>query len=158
MVVMQVVDELPGQPAVSTPSVGQRVEHASRVLLPARRFDEYLAVMKEVLAEDVHYVDPVHDLRSRGEVLAMLAAYVPRAANDAFEFELLTDTPTMAVWRWKMEIVLKIGGYRFVIHGLVHAEIERGRIVRQREYYDPMESIEVIPFVGRAYKRLLRMG
>jgi hypothetical protein len=88
----------------------------------------------------------------------MLAAYVPRAANDAFRFELLVDSPALAVWRWTMSIRIRFGGYQFVIHGLVHAQIEAGRIVYQREYYDPMESVGVIPLVGKLYKRLLAAG
>ena len=137
-------------------SVGARMEYASRVLLPARRFDEYVAVVRELLAEDVHYIDPVHELRSRDDVLTMLASYLPRAANEAFRFDLLVDEPHQAVWRWTMAITIRYSKAPFVIHGLVHAELGDGRIVRQREYYDPMESIGVIPFAGGLYRRLLR--
>ena len=139
-------------------TVGKKVDHASRVLLPAARFDEYVTLMGEVLDENVHYVDPVHELRGRASVLAMLAVYVPRAANDRFRFELLVDEPTRVLWRWTMVIKIRFGGYEFVINGLVHAEVENGRIVYQREYYDPMESVGVIPVVGRLYKRLLMLG
>ena len=137
-------------------SVGKKVQYASRVLLPARRFDDYVAAMAQVLAEDVHYVDPVHELRRRSDVLAMLARYVPRAANERFEFELLVDEPTRAIWRWTMAIKIRFAPVDFVIHGMVHAEIEEGRIVYQREYYDPMESICLIPIAGALYKRMLR--
>lgn len=139
-------------------SIGQKVEYVSSVLLPAQRFEEYLSLMAELLDPDVHYVDPVHQLRGREGVLAMLRAYVPRAANDKFRFELLDDTPTLIVWRWTMVIRIRFGGYEFVINGLVHAKAKDGRIVYQREYYDPMESIGVIPFVGKLYKRLLLAG
>ena len=44
---------------------GKQVEYASRVLLPNRRFEEYLAAMKQVFHEDVHYIDPVHEFRGR---------------------------------------------------------------------------------------------
>lgn len=137
-------------------TVGKKVAYVSQELLVNRRFDEYVALMGEVLAENVHYVDPVHELRGRADVLAMLARYVPRAANDRFRFELLVDEPTQAVWRWTMVITIKFGGYEFVIHGLVHAVIENGLIVEQREYYDPMESIGIIPFVGSLFKRMLK--
>ncbi len=147
--------ELPAGFPADCVSVGQRVAHVSTVLLPARRFDEYVALMGQVLAEDIHYVDPVHELRGRDDVLGMLGKYVPRAANDRFEFELLVDTAERAVWRWTMVIKIKFGGYEFVIHGLVHALVRDGLIVEQREYYDPMESVGVIPLVGRLYKRLL---
>lgn len=150
------------QPAVASPSptesVGKKVEHASRVLLPARRFEEYLARMGEVLAADVHYVDPVHELHGRNDVLTMLARYVPRAANDRFRFELMVDEPTKVLWRWTIAIKIRFTRYELVINGLVHAELNDGRIVYQREYYDPMESIGVIPVVGWLYKLLLRMG
>lgn len=139
-------------------TVGKKLDYASRVLLPAARFDEYVTLMGEVLDENVHYIDPVHELRDRASVLAMLAVYVPRAANDRFRFELLVDEPTRVLWRWTMVIKIRFGGYEFVIHGLVHAEVENGRIVYQREYYEPMESISVIPVVGRLYKRLLMLG
>jgi hypothetical protein len=55
-------------------AAGKRVEHLSRALSPARRFDEYLALTGEVLADDVHYVDPVHELRGRADVLATSSA------------------------------------------------------------------------------------
>lgn len=137
-------------------TVGKKVAYVSQELLPNRRFDEYVALMGEVLDENVHYVDPVHELRGRAEVLEMLARYVPRAANDRFQFELLVDEEKQAVWRWTMVITIKFGGYEFVIHGLVHAVIAAGRIVEQREYYDPMESIGIIPFVGSLFKRMLK--
>ena len=139
-------------------SVGTRVAYASQVLLPARRFEEYLDVMGKLFAPDVHYVDPVHELHDREAVLAMLAKYVPRAANDQFRFELLVDEPTRVFWKWTIVIQLRIGRYVFTINGLVHADVRDGLIVYQREYYDPMESIGVIPFVGRGYKKLLQMG
>lgn len=136
-------------------TVGKKVAYISGELLPQKRFDEYLALMAEVLDEHVHYIDPVHELRGRDDVLAMLAKYVPRAANDKFRFELLVDEPTQVVWHWTMVIVIKFGGYEFVIHGLVHARVSDGRIIYQREFYDPMESIGIIPLVGRLYRRLL---
>jgi limonene-1,2-epoxide hydrolase len=139
-------------------SIGQKVEYVSSVLLPAQRFEEYLSLMARLLDEDVHYVDPVHEIHGRDGVLRMLRAYVPRAANDRFRFELLDDTPELLVWRWTMVIRIRFGGYEFVINGLVHAKVNEGRIVYQREYYDPMESIGVIPLVGRLYKRLLLAG
>lgn len=137
-------------------TVGKKVAYVSQELLPQRRFDEYVVLMGEVLGPRVHYVDPVHEIRGRDEVLAMLARYVPRAANDRFRFELLVDEPTQAVWRWTMVIKIRFGGYEFVINGLVHAAIEDGLIVEQREYYDPMESIGIIPFVGSLFKRMLK--
>lgn len=137
-------------------TVGKKIAYVSAELLPAKRFDDYLALMGEVLAEHVHYVDPVHELRGRDDVLAMLAKYVPRAANDRFRFELLVDEPHQAVWRWTMVIVIRFAKYEFVIHGLVHAAIEGDRIVSQREYYDPMESIGIIPLVGQLYRRMLK--
>lgn len=143
---------------VSCDTLGKKVEYVSKVLLPAKRFDEYVTLMGQVLDEDVHYVDPVHELRGKKDVLTMLAVYVPRAANEHFEFELLVDQPTQLVWRWKMVITLRFGGYVFVINGLVHAEVKDGVIVYQREYYDPMQSIGVIPLVGRLYKRMLMLG
>ena len=137
-------------------TVGAKVAYVSQQLLPQRRFDEYVVLMGEVLSPRVHYVDPVHEIRGRDEVLAMLARYVPRAANERFRFELLVDEPTQAVWRWTMVIKIRFGGYEFVINGLVHAVIEDGLIVEQREYYDPMESIGIIPFVGSLFKRMLK--
>jgi hypothetical protein len=53
---------------------------------------------------------------------------------------------------------IRFSPFEFVIHGLVHAQVENGRIVYQREYYDPMESIETIPLVGKRYKQVLKMG
>lgn len=143
---------------VACDTLGKKVEYLSKVLLPAKRFDEYVTLMGHVLAEDVHYVDPVHELRGKKDVLTMLAVYVPRAANEHFEFELLVDQPTQLVWRWKMVITLRFGGYVFAINGLVHAEVKDGVVVYQREYYDPMQSIGVIPLVGRLYKRMLMLG
>ena len=137
-------------------TVGKKVAFISGELLPQKRFEEYLVLMGEVLGEHVHYVDPVHEMHGRDDVLAMLAKYVPRAANDKFQFELLVDEPHQAVWRWTMVIVIKFGNYEFVIHGLVHARIENDKIVYQREFYDPMESIGIIPLVGRLYRRMLR--
>ena len=137
-------------------TVGKKVAYVSQELLPQKKFDAYIALMEQILGEHVHYVDPVHELRGRDDVLAMLAKYVPRAANDQFRFELLVDEPHQAVWRWKMVIVIKFARYEFVIHGLVHADVEDGRIVYQREYYDPMESIGIIPLVGSLYRRMLR--
>lgn len=137
-------------------TIGKKVAHLSTELLPAKRFDDYVQLMGEVLSDHIHYVDPVHELRGREDVLAMLARYVPRAANDQFRFELLVDEPHQAVWRWKMVIIIRFAKYEFVIHGLVHARIENDRIVEQREYYDPMESIGIIPMVGALYKRMLR--
>ena len=137
-------------------TVGKKVAHVSSELLPQKRFDDYVQLMGEILSDDVHYVDPVHELHGRDAVLQMLARYVPRAANEKFRFELLVDEPTQAVWRWTMVIVIRFAKYEFVIHGLVHARIENERIVYQREYYDPMESIGIIPMVGALYKRMLR--
>jgi len=142
---------------VGCTTVGAKVAHLSDTLLPARRVDEYVALMSEVLAEDVHYVDPVHDLRGRAAVLAMLREYVPRAANDRYRFDLLVDEPDKALWRWTIALTIR-NRWEFVINGLVHAEVRDGSITYQREYYDPMESIDVIPGVGRLWHKLLEMG
>lgn len=139
-------------------TVGQRVEYVSRVLLPAKRFDEYARGMAQVLDENVHYVDPVHELRGRDSVLAMLVKYLPRVANDRFRFELLVDSPNRVVWRWTIVLKIRFTPFEMAINGLVHAEVHDGRIVYQREYYDPMESIGVIPLVGWLYKLVLKLG
>jgi hypothetical protein len=62
------------------------------------------------------------------------------------------------VWRWVICLKIKFSRHDFWINGLVRAQIADGRIVRQREYYDPMESIGVIPLVGALYKRMLKMA
>ena len=136
-------------------SIGTKVAYLSKVLIPARRFDDYVALMGEILDENVRYVDAVHELTNKNDVLKMLAAYVPRVSNDKFTFDLVHDGPRDVVWRWTIGLTI-LKKYEFVIHGLVHAQVENGRIVYQREYYDPMESIEVIPIVGRLYKQMLK--
>lgn len=150
-------DASAGFPAICD-SIGRKVEYVSKCLLPAGRFAEYVDRMGEVLDENVHYVDPVHEMRGKGEVLKMLAKYVPRAANDKFQFELLVDGPTEVVWRWTIALKIRFTWFEFIIHGLVHARVENGKIVYQREYYDPMESVGVIPLFGRLYKLILRLG
>lgn len=87
---------------VACDTLGKKVEYVSKVLLPAKRFDEYVTLMGHVLDEDVHYVDPVHELRGKKDVLTMLAVYVPRAANEHFEFELSWTSPrsSSGAGRW----------------------------------------------------------
>jgi hypothetical protein len=136
-------------------SIGRKVEYLSTELLPSRRFDDYIRLMGEILDEKVHYVDPVHELTNRDEVLRMLAKYVPRASNDKFKFDLICDGESDVVWRWTICLRIKFRNYEFTINGLVHARVERGRIIYQREYYDPMESIGVIPVAGKFYKQML---
>ena len=114
--------------------------------------------MGQVLDENVHYIDPVHEMRGREEVLEMLAKYVPRAANEKFSFELIHDGEREVIWRWTIALKIRFTWFEFVIHGLVHAQVENGKITYQREYYDPMESIGVIPFFGILYKLILKMG
>lgn len=143
---------------ISEMTPGKQVEYASRILLPNRRFGEYLDVMKQVLHDDVHYIDPVHEFRGRAGVLEMLEKYVPRTANDKFKFELLVDTDSEVVWRWTIALKIRFTWFEFIIHGLVHARVEGGKIFYQREYYDPMESISVIPLLGPIYKLVLRLG
>lgn len=139
-------------------TLGKKVEYLSKVLLPARRFDEYVAGMSELLDDDVHYIDPVHEMRGKGEVLKMLAKYVPRAANDKFRFNVVVDGPDEIIWRWTISLRIRFTWFEMTINGLVHAQVAGGKIVYQREYYDPMESIGVIPLFGRLYKLILRMG
>lgn len=139
-------------------TVGQTIEHASKVLMPRHHIDEYLKVVESIFHEDIHYVDPVHEIRGRENVLQMLKKYVPRAANDQFTFELVYDGPERAVWKWKIALKIRFTPFEFIIHGLVEALIRDGKIYYQREYYDPMESIGVIPFVGFFYKLILRMA
>jgi hypothetical protein len=139
-------------------SVGKKVEYLSQVLLPAHRFGEYTEGFGEILHDRVHYIDPVHEMTRKKDVLAMLGKYVPRAANDKFRFELLVDGPSEVIWRWTICLKLRFTWFQFTIHGLVHARVEDGKIVYQREYYDPMESIGVIPLVGWLYKLALKMG
>ncbi len=139
-------------------SVGKRMEYLSLRLLPAKRFDEYVIGMAELLHDRVRYVDPVHEYTRRDETLKMLAKYVPRAANDKFEFALIHDGETTVIWRWTIAIKIRFTPFEFLIHGLVHAEHAEGQITYQREYYDPMESIGVIPGMGFLYKLILRLG
>lgn len=139
-------------------TIGQRIEYLSRVLLPARRFDDYGQLMATLLDEQIHYVDPVHELRGRQGVVAMLLKYLPRVANDQFRFELLVDGETRVVWKWTIVLKIRFTPFQMAINGLVHAEARDGKIVYQREYYDPMESIGVIPLVGWLYKLVLKMG
>ncbi len=139
-------------------TVGQRIEYVSLTLLPAKRFPEYVAGMRDLLHERVRYIDPVHEYTRRDEALKMLAKYVPRAANDKFAFELVHDGEKNTIWRWTIAIKIRFTPFEFIIHGLVHAEHENGKITYQREYYDPMESIGVIPGMGFLYKLILRLG
>ncbi len=114
--------------------------------------------METLIASEIHYVDPVHELHGKDPVLAMLKKYVPRVASGAFSFELLVDTEVRVVWRWTICLKIRWTPFQFTIHGLVHAVLENGRICYQREYYDPMESIGVIPLVGWFYKLVLRLA
>ncbi|MBI1861650.1 MAG: nuclear transport factor 2 family protein [Deltaproteobacteria bacterium] len=139
-------------------TLGRRIEYLSKVLLPAGRYAEYLALMGEILAPTIHYIDSVHEYRTRSEVLGMLGRYLPRVANGGFQFELLHDGGESLIWRWVIVLKIRFTPFQFTINGLVHARIAGGRIVYQREYYDPMESISVIPFVGWLYKLVLRLG
>lgn len=139
-------------------TVGKKVEYLSKVLLPARKFDAYVEGMNEILHDRVHYVDPVHEYHDKGETLKMLAKYVPRAANDKFQFALLVDEPDKVVWKWTICLKIRFTWFEMSINGLVHAQVENGKIVYQREYYDPMESIGVIPLFGALYKLVLKMG
>lgn len=140
-------------------TIGQKVDYLSRELMPAKRFDDYIALMRELLHPNVHYIDPVHTYRDREGVLTMLAKYVPRSANgERFEFKLLVDGAEEVIWRWTICLKIRFSPFKFTINGLVHAHVEDGKIVYQREYYDPMESVEVIPIFGRLFKLMLRMG
>ncbi len=139
-------------------TVGQRVEYASKVLLKKGDLEPYLACMGSVFADLIHYIDPVHEIHGKVGVLEMLRKYVPRLKNEPFEFSLVHDGESYVVWKWVLNMKIRFTPFRFTIHGLVHAEIEKGKIVRQREYYDPMESIGVIPGIGFLYKLVLKMG
>jgi limonene-1,2-epoxide hydrolase len=139
-------------------SVGKRVEYASKVLLTGSSLEAYLGCMASVFGDSVHYIDPVHELRGKEAVILMLRKYVPRLKNEPFEFELIQDGEKDVVWKWVLNMRIRFTPFRFTIHGLVHAEVEQGKIVRQREYYDPMESIGVIPILGWVYKLMLKMG
>jgi len=88
----------------------------------------------------------------------MLGRYVPRVSNGKFEFELIVDGATEVVWNWTIALKIRWTPFEFAIHGLVHAKLKGEKIVFQREYYDPMESIEVIPLFGKLYKQVLRFG
>jgi hypothetical protein len=139
-------------------SVGQRVEYASKVLLKRDEIKSYLDCMGDVFADSIHYIDPVHEIVGKVAVLEMLEKYVPRIQNEPFDFTLVHESETYVIWKWVLNMKIRFAPFRFTIHGLVHAEVENGKIVRQREYYDPMESIGVIPIVGFLYKLILKMG
>lgn len=139
-------------------SVGQRVQYASQVLLKGDDLEVYLNEMGSVFDDGIHYIDPVHELKGKEAVIEMLRRYVPRLKNEPFEFNLIHDGESYVIWRWILNMKIRFTPFRFTIHGLVHAEVANGKIVRQREYYDPMESIGVIPVVGFLYKLALKMG
>lgn len=142
----------------SIKSVGKRIEFASTVLIKELDLSHYLQCMESVFADSIHYIDPVHELKGKVEVLEMLRKYVPRIQNEPFEFVLLHEDDKQVFWRWVLNMKIRFLPFRFTIHGLVQAELNDGKIVKQREYYDPMESIGVIPFVGFLYKMALKMG
>ena len=139
-------------------TIGKRIEYLSQVLIPEGRFEDYLQLMQELLDPKVHYIDPVHEFNNCDEVLQMLRKYVPRSQNGDFSFDLLVDGEREVMWRWRIGLRLRFIGLKFIINGLVHAQIEKGKICYQREYYDPMESIGIIPVVGWLYKLMLRLG
>jgi limonene-1,2-epoxide hydrolase len=139
-------------------SPGKKMEYISRNLLPAQKFDLYLQGMEEILAEDIHYIDPVHEVKGRDSAIQMFREVVPRAANDQFQFHLISETEETIVWRWTIELKIRWTWIKMKINGLVHAQVRNGKIVYQREYFDPMESIEVIPIFGKLYKLILKLG
>ncbi|MFM8315788.1 MAG: nuclear transport factor 2 family protein [Deltaproteobacteria bacterium] len=143
---------------LSLPTIGKKIEYASSVLMKQDDIQPYLDCMGSVLAEAIHYIDPVHELHGKTAVLEMLAKYVPRLKKEPFQFSLIHETDSFVIWKWVLNMKIRFSPFRFTIHGLVHAEVENGKIVRQREYYDPMESIGVIPVVGFLYKLVLKMG
>src|SRR5919201_1844695 len=109
-------------------SVGAKVEYLSLKVLPEGRLDDYLRMMSQVLHENIHYIDPVHELHGRDEVLKMLAKYVPRARNDKFRFELISDGEKEVIWAWTISLKIRFSPFDFVIHGLVRAKVENGQI------------------------------
>ena len=137
---------------------GQRIAHMSNVLLPSRQFKQYIDEMANILDESILYIDSAHTLKGKESVLRMLERYVPRVANDRYQFDLLVDTETHLIWRWCIALKIRFLPFNFLIHGLVHAELREGKIVYQREYFDPMESIGMIPLVGWFYKLILKMA
>ena len=139
-------------------TIGQRIEYLSSDLLPNGRFKEYQDLIGTIFDEKIHYIDPVHELKGKDAVLKMLAKYVPRAANDQFKFQLIHDGENFVIWSWTISLKIKFTWFQMKINGLVHAKIKNDKIVYQREFYDPMESIEVIPIFGKLYKFFLRVA
>ncbi len=143
---------------VTCTTLGKKVEYLSKDLIPAQRYEEYLTLMETLLGSNIDYIDPVHTLKGKEAVIAMLRKVVPRTSNSGFQFELLVDSEKELIWRWTIALKIRWTWFRFTIHGLVHAQVREGKIVYQREYFDPMESIGIIPIFGPLYKLILRMG
>jgi limonene-1,2-epoxide hydrolase len=137
---------------------GQKISYLSKHLVTQGQIESYLQGMSEILDDNVHYLDPVHELKGKANVLAMFKKVVPRVGNSKFDFELIEETPSLLIWKWTIALKIRFTWFTFVINGLVHAKLENGKIIYQREYYDPMESIGVIPLVGFFYKLILKMG
>lgn len=137
-------------------SVGSKVEHATLTHLRRKRLPEYLACMASVLDEDVRYSDPACDLRGKKQVLAYLESVAPRTAKSSFDFQLLTDQPSLAVWCWTIELKVRFARSPARIDGLVYAKAHEGKIVEQREYFDPMQSLSLSSLTHRLYRFILR--
>jgi hypothetical protein len=119
--------------------------------------EKYRSALLGVLAGDVEYSDPAHELRGAQAVSTMLADFSRRIGPQNIRTHVLLCSETDAMWSWTVTMRPRLLPFKVELGGCTHAEIADGRIVRHREFYDPIGSTaKRLPVLDALYRRIIR--
>lgn len=118
------------------------------------RRENAVADIESLYADDVHFVDPFHDVRGRDAFVAATRALFRHFEEVRFdELEVVGSEPHFVI-SWVCHMRPKVGP-SITARGVSEIRSRGGVVVEHVDHWDAMSSLaDTIPGVGALYKRM----
>lgn len=121
----------------------------------AAQYDKMDEVCREFYAEDIHFVDPIGELKGIGPMIDYYKNLYANVIEIRFDIHKETEDGNEKFATWTMHLKHKKvnDGKEIVLDGVSHVRFENGKAVYHRDYFDPGPMIyEHVPVLGGLFR------
>jgi len=118
------------------------------------RRERTIAEMEPLYADDIHFVDPLHEVRSKDAFLKINRSLLKNFEEVRFDdLELVGDEPHFMI-SWTCTLRPKFGP-AIVAPGVSQFRTENGRVVEHIDHWDVLSSFAAsLPLAAHVYKAI----
>jgi len=114
-----------------------------------------LALLASIYAQDIHFVDPIHELKGFAQLTAYFTGLYENLSQCDFEVSHAIEQNNEATLFWQMTYRhTKLNkGQPVVVSGTSHIKAQHGKVVYHRDYLDLGAMLyEQLPLLGKVIK------